>query len=71
MYTCVHAFSLIYAVVLLFEFILNNDLFSASSLKSDITNGSLERKSSSSKNLAQKMSSILVGEPSSKRLGFI
>ncbi|VDI67353.1 Hypothetical predicted protein [Mytilus galloprovincialis] len=38
----------------------------ASSLKAESSNGSLEKKSMSSKNLAQKMSSILVGEPSKK-----
>ncbi|CAG2205677.1 WDR11 [Mytilus edulis] len=38
----------------------------ASSLKAESSNGSLEKKAMSSKNLAQKMSSILVGEPSKK-----
>ncbi|XP_052100859.1 WD repeat-containing protein 11-like [Mytilus californianus] len=38
----------------------------ASSLKAESLNGSLEKKSMSSKNLAKKMSSILVGEPSKK-----
>ena len=40
--------------------------FTASSLKTDNSNGISEKKTLSSKNLARKMSSILVGEPSKK-----